>query len=190
MKKLVTAPLLAVSMLALAACGEAGTDTAMTGKANNPITAEEVAAAQQAWGEGIVAIGKAYSEEGDYRAAATDHVAKFYDFGSDSTVLFKPTLASEDQFRGNMDEALSYFVGTEGSEDKGFAIAPYTTVRWENEGTVIDEDGDMAMAMGNYFFTGTDGEETKVEYSFGYTKDENGDLKINLHHSSLPFDPS
>jgi len=101
-----------------------------------------------------------------------------------------PTLAAEDQFRGDFDGALSYFVGTEGTEDNGFAIAPYTDVRWENEGTVVDEDGDMAVAMGNYFFTGTDGNETKVEYSFGYTKDEDGNLKIVLHHSSLPFSPN
>jgi len=44
--------------------------------------------------------------------------------------------------------------------------------------------------MGNYFFTGTDGDETKVEYSFGYTKDEDGNLKIVLHHSSLPYSPN
>ena len=155
----------------------------------NSITMSEVTAAQKAWGEGIVAIGAAFTEKGDYRALAGDHVRKFYNYTDGATVLFKPTLASEDQFRGDFEEALSYFVGTEGSEDKGFAIAPYTNVRWENEGTVISEDGSMAIAMGNYFFTGTDGNETKVEYSFGYTKDANGDLKIALHHSSLPFSP-
>ncbi|MEM8486445.1 MAG: phosphoribosyl-AMP cyclohydrolase [Bacteroidota bacterium] len=155
----------------------------------NPITMDEVTAVQQAWGEGIVAIGAAFTEDGDYRALAGDHVNKFYHFVDGATVLFKPTLAAEDQFRGNFEEALSYFVGTAGSEDKGFAIAPYTNVRWENEGTVISEDGSMAMAMGNYFFTGTDGNETKVEYSFGYAKDANGDLQIVLHHSSLPYAP-
>lgn len=41
--------------------------------------------------------------------------------------------------------------------------------------------------MGEYFFTTTDGEDVKVEYSFGYIRDANGDLKINLHHSSLPY---
>lgn len=156
---------------------------------SNPITAQEVAAAQQAWGEGIVTIGAAFTADEDYRAVAGDHVRRFYLYEGGATVLFKPTLASVDQFRGNFDEALSYFVGTEGSEDNGFAIAPYTNVRWENEGTVISENGNMAVAMGNYFFTGTDGNETKVEYSFGYTKDANGDLRIILHHSSLPYSP-
>lgn len=191
MNKFFAAPVLAVSALALTACGgaatEAGTETASTDAA--PITAEEVAAAQQAWGEGIVAIGKAFTDEGDYRAAAVEHIAKFYDYETEgSTILFKPTLAAADQFRGDKDEALSYFVGTEGTEDGGFAIAPYTAVRWENEGTVIDADS--AMAMGNYYFTGTDGAETKVEYSFGYKRAADGTLKINLHHSSLPFSAS
>jgi len=154
--------------------------------AADPITAAEVQAAQQAWGEGIVAIGQVFTDGGDYRTRAQEHIATHYAYGV-ASVLFKPTLAAEDQFRGDADEALSYFVGTEGTEDGGFAIAPYTNVRWENEGTVIDEDGEMAVAMGNYFFTGTDGNETKVEYSFGYIKDTNGDLRIALHHSSLPY---
>jgi hypothetical protein len=188
MKYIVPAAL-AVSSLALVSCGEtpAASDGAATA---NPITAEEVTAAQIAWGEGIVAIGEVFTAEGDFSARAAEHIATHYAYGDDSTILFKPTLAAQDQFRETTEEALSYFVGTEGSEDKGFAIAPYTAVRWENNGTVIDEDGDMAVAMGNYFFTGTDGNETKVEYSFAYEKDENGDLKIVLHHSSLPYNPS
>ncbi|MGJ3230188.1 MAG: phosphoribosyl-AMP cyclohydrolase [Oceanicaulis sp.] len=151
------------------------------------ITAEDVAAAQEAWGEGIVAIGAAYTADEDYTEAARAHIERFYAYGHDVPVLFKPTLASEDQFRGTFDEALSYFVGGSIAEDGGFAIAPYTNVRWENEGTFIDAEGDTAMAMGNYFFTTTEGEEVKVEYSFGYIADENGDLKIVLHHSSIPY---
>ena len=151
-----------------------------------PITEAEVAAAQKAWGEGIVAIGKVHTDGGDSSAAAADHIAKFYAYG-ERPVLFKPTLAAEDQFRGDNKEALSYFVGGSIAEDNGFALAPYTNVRWENEGTVIDSDS--AMAMGNYFFTTTEGNEVKVEYSFGYERGENGDLVIVLHHSSLPYQP-
>lgn len=148
------------------------------------ITPAEVAAAQQAWGEGIVTIGEAYSAGEDYGAAATAHIERFYAYGS-HPILFKPTLAAEQQFRGDFAGALSYFVGGSIDEDKGFAIAPYTQVRWENEGTFIDNDS--AMAMGNYFFTTTQGNEVKVEYSFGYVRDEDGELKIVLHHSSLPY---
>ena len=150
------------------------------------ITEADVAAAQQAWGEGIVTIGEAYTNDEDYEAAARAHIEAFYAYG-ESDVLFKPTLAAEEQFRGTFEGALSYFVGGSIEEDGGFAIAPYTNVRWENEGTLID--GDTAMAMGNYFFTTTEGEEVKVEYSFGYMADEDGDLKIVLHHSSLPYSP-
>ena len=161
--------------------------TLLTPAALADITADEVDAAQQAWGEGIVTIGEAYTADEDYTQAARDHIERFYAYGMDVPVLFKPTLAAEQQFRGEFDGALSYFVGGSIEEDGGFAIAPYTNVRWENEGTIID--GDSAMAMGNYFFTTTEGDEVKVEYSFGYIEDENGDLKIVLHHSSLPYSP-
>lgn len=144
------------------------------------ITTAEVEAAQKAWGEGIVKIGKAR----DARKAAIEHIDQFYAFDH-GQVLFKPTLASVDQFRGTKKEALSYFIGQDMAEDKGFALAPYTDVRWENEGIITD--GDSAKAMGNYFFTKKNGDIVKVEYSFGYVKDEAGNLKINLHHSSLPF---
>ena len=118
-----------------------------------------------------------------------DDSVQHYGGGANQTVLFKPTLAAEGQIRGGFGGTLSDCVGTEGSEDGGFAIAPYTNVRWENEGTVISEDGGMAVAMGNYFFTTTEGNEVKVEYTFAYAKDRNGDLEIVLHHSSLPYSP-
>ena len=142
------------------------------------ISTAEVEAAQKGWGEGIVKIGKAR----DARKAAIEHLDKFYAFDHSHVRNGIP------QFRGTKKEALSYFIGQDLAEDKGFALAPYTKVRWENEGIVTD--GDSAMAMGNYFFTTTNGEEVKVEYSFGYIKDEEGNLKINLHHSSLPFSPN
>lgn len=187
MKKFAYLGVLGAASVTLAACGG---DEAAPAATTNPITAEEVEAAQIAWGEGIVAIGSVFTEEGDYSARAQEHIATHYAYGDDATILFKPTLASVDQFRETADEALSYFVGTEGTEDGGFAIKPYTAVAWENNGTVISETGDMAVAMGNYMFTDTDGGVTKVEYSFAYEKDESGDLKIVLHHSSLPFNPS
>lgn len=156
-------------------------------KTTTKLTEEKITALKTAWGEGIVAIGSVHSKGGDYRAAAKDHIKKFYAYG-ESDVLFKPTLASEDQFRGTFDEALSYFVGGDIAEDKGFAIAPYKNVRWESEGTVIN--GDTALAMGNYFFKTKDGNEVKVEYTFGFEKLESGKTKIILHHSSIPFAPA
>lgn len=152
--------------------------------AGAPITTEEVEAAQKEWGEGIVAISRAYTDGSDYSARARAHLDGLYNYGS-GMVLFKPTLATEDQFRGTYDEALSYFVKGLRSEDTGFAIKGWTSVRFENEGIITDDDN--AMAMGNYFFTNEDGTVTKVEYTFGYVRDENGKLRINVHHSSVPY---
>ncbi|KAH8065704.1 hypothetical protein JL722_81 [Aureococcus anophagefferens] len=70
-------------------------------------------------------------------------------------------------------------------EDKGFALAPYTAVRWENQGTIFH--GDSATAMGEYYFTDAGGGVTKAEYTFQYAKAADGSLKIVVHHSSLPF---
>jgi hypothetical protein len=150
------------------------------------ITESEITEAQKTWGDGVVNIGAAYSSGGDYRKAAERHVDNFYayQFGP---VLFAPTKATHDQFRKTRDGAISYFVGGNDDypEDKGFALTPWTDVRFENAGTYIH--GDYAVAMGNYYFTPKDGEEVKVEYTFGYIKDSDGKLKINLHHSALPY---
>jgi hypothetical protein len=89
--------------------------------------------AQKAWGEGIVEIGQVYLDNGDYKAAATEHINKFYHY-QEGSVLFKPTLASQKQFRTDFEGALSYFVGGNENypEDHGFAIKPWSGVRWEN----------------------------------------------------------
>ena len=94
--------------------------------------------------------------------------------------------------RHDYDQAVSYFVGAAAAgddigikEDKGFAINPWTAVRFENSKTILNADS--ATAMGEYYFTGTDGSETKVEYTFQYRRAADGSLKIVVHHSSVPF---
>ncbi|EAY27300.1 hypothetical protein [Microscilla marina] len=158
-------------------------------KSTQCITSAEVVAAQQQWGAGIVKIGKVFNDGGDYKQAAKAHIESLYGYDL-GMVLFKPTLASEDQFRETFDAALSYFVGGNETyaEDKGFAIAPYTKVRWENSG-IYANVCDMAIAMGNYYFTTKSGKEIKVEYTFGYVKDKNGKLRIVAHKSALPYNP-
>ena len=149
------------------------------------MTRHDIDNAQQAWGDGIVAIAKAHSEGGDYEAVARNHVETLYAYGM-GDVLFKPTLAAVEQFRPTFDEALSYFVASNNAcpEDKGFAIKGWTNVRFENAGVILRET--TALAMGNYFFTTPEGDEVKVEYTFGYVLDEVGALRINVHHSSMP----
>lgn len=179
MKNFTIVATLSAAALAITACAnvaKAGT--------YDKISEADVVAAQKTWGEGIVAISSVHAEGGDYEARATQHINDLYAYGM-TPVMFKPTLAAEDQFRETFDEALSYFIGQEGSEDKGFAISGWTDVEWDNN--AVYTDGDSATAMGNYFFSKADGSKTKVEYTFHYVKDDNGNLKINLHHSSLPF---
>ncbi len=160
-----------------------------TEEPSRPITEQEVALAQKAWGEGIVNIGKIYLDKGDYKKAASDLVSELYNY-QEGSVLFKPTLASEYQFRTDFEGALSYFVGHDDNyqEDHGFAIKPWSKVRMRNVGVKIK--GNMAIAMGVYHFTpAKGGEDTKADYTFAYTKDDNGKLKIILHDSHLPYKP-
>lgn len=171
---------LSVALASVSAIGLASISPVMAA----PITTEEVEQAQKEWGNGIVKISKVHATKGDYKAAATNHINTLYNY-QNGGVLFKPTLAAKDQFRGTFDEALSYFVKGSNAEDSGFAIKGWTDVRFENEGIITN--GKNATAMGNYFFTGPDGSQTKVEYTFGYVRGADGKLRINTHHSSMPF---
>jgi hypothetical protein len=146
----------------------------------------EILAAQQQWGDGIVAIGRAYSSGGDYTAVAADHIRSLYAYGS-VPVAFKPTKAAAVPFRPTFEDALSYFVGGHIPEDQGFALAPYVHVEFANHAVVTV--GTFAYAMGSYTFRDANGHETAVEYTFGYVRDAEGHLRIALHHSSLPYSP-
>jgi hypothetical protein len=150
------------------------------------ITDSEVIAAQKAWSDAVVDLGREYKLGKDYKKAAKDLVDDLYAYQT-GEVLFKPTKAVDIKFRMTKEGAISYFVGHNKNfpEDKGFALQPWTHVQFNNEGIYIN--GDVAIAMGKYFFTPLKGEIVKVEYTFGYVKDEQGKLKIILHHSSLPY---
>ena len=152
------------------------------------MTNDLIEAAQKAWGDGIVRIAAAHTAGEDFTQVAHDHVTTLYAYGL-TPVLFKPTLAAVQQFRSTFDDALSYFVASNNAcpEDKGFAIKGWTAVRFEN--VDILTAGSVGMAMGNYFFTTPEGDEVKVEYSFGYMLDDQGNVRINLHHSSMPYAP-
>jgi len=156
-------------------------------KKSADITLKDVLDIQKKWGEGIIRIGKVYVENGNYRKEAEDFIDSLYGYDL-GEVLFKPTLASEKQFRTTKEGALSYFVGNNSGfpEDVGFALKPWQNVRWENRG--IKTIGNMAIAMGNYYFLPANGNmEIKVEFTFAYTKDENGNLRIIMHGSHVPY---
>ncbi|NME68546.1 hypothetical protein [Flammeovirga aprica] len=152
------------------------------------VTKEQVVSAQNEWGAGVVKIGSLKENRPECEAFASEFLNKLYSFEV-GPVLFKPTKCAVEQFRPTKVEALSYFIaGDERAcqEDKGFAINPWTKVRFENSDIILEEN--RAIAMGNYFFTDLDGNEAKVEYTFGY-KVVDGALKIDLHHSSFPYNP-
>lgn len=141
--------------------------------------------AQADWANAIIAIGAAPTWEAAH-TLALQAVQDLYQI-DDGTLLFCPTKASDEQFRATLHDAVSYFVGHDAShtEDQGFALEPWTSVRFENAGIVCR--GDVAMAMGNYFFARNDGSELKAEFSFVYVRESDDKLRIQLHHSALPY---
>ena len=150
------------------------------------ITLFEIEKIQSKWGNGIVKIGSLKSDRKACEKATIKMLNELYAFDL-GDVLFKPTKAEKKQFRLELDGAKSYFIGgnIKFDEDKGFALQPWQSVKFENASVVLNKS--HALAMGNYFFTDSSGTAVKVEYTFGYIRTNNGALKINLHHSSLPY---
>eukprot|EP00793_Prasinoderma_coloniale_P000936 PRCOL_00007026-RA len=159
-----------------------------------PVTEEEVLECQKNWANAIKTISKIYKEEGDFVAAAGEAAGELYGYGH-CDVLFKPTKAAEVAFRPTGADAMSYFVGAKNvkegaiAEDGGFAInggEGWSNVVFTNH--KIDCNAGTAIAMGSYIFTNaTTGDESKVEYTFGYKRCDDGKVRIFLHHSSVPY---
>jgi hypothetical protein len=156
---------------------------------NRAITESEVLAAQKAWGEALVAISTTYDTQGIKAAKALAEKvideAYGYQFG---TVLFKPTLTVAPQtFRTTRAGALAYFVGGDSAfpKDSGFALKGWRKVEIKNAGIFIS--GNTATTMGNVMITNKEGKTTTVDKTWQFMKDDNGKLRIILHHSSLPY---
>lgn len=150
------------------------------------LTEKKIHSAQQSWANGILRISDAYMNKEDYKTLAAEFIRQHYGY-DEGIVLFKPTLASIEQFRDTFEKALSYFVAGNPShpEDQGFAIQNWNRIQFRNAGIIIIES--RAVAMGNYYFTDRSGREIKVEYTFGYFMNKNNAIKIYLHHSSIPY---
>ncbi len=150
------------------------------------ITLDNIENVQKEWGDSLVKLGSLKSNKEACNNEAESLINRLYGY-QNGTVLFKPTKAKDNQFRLTFEGAKSYFIGenSDFSEDKGFALQPWTNVRFENASVILNKKS--ATAMGNYFFTEPNGNVVKVEYTFGYFLDSNQDLRINLHHSSLPY---
>jgi hypothetical protein len=156
----------------------------------------DVIAAQNFWAQSIVDISNSFLSGEDYVSLAGERAGELYGYDH-SNVLFKPTKAAKQQFRPTAHDAMSYFVGNDAvisgyKEDHGFAINAkkgFSKVVFNNH--QIDCHGDVAHAMGTYEFTcATTGEISDVEYTFGYKRNPDGKVRICLHHSSIPYEPS
>ena len=145
-----------------------------------------VTATQQKWGNLVIEIGNAYKKNESLENLTSDLLHNIYAFNH-CEVLFKPTLAKNNQFRTTKDEFLSYFLGQNKvcDEDSGFAIKGWKSIEFENY--KITELNNQLLAMGNYYFKDSEDKILKVEYTFGFIKVNSEELKINLHHSSLPY---
>ncbi|MCU0732880.1 MAG: phosphoribosyl-AMP cyclohydrolase [Hyphomonas sp.] len=183
------------SAIATGACATAQTTSAAASSApgataqTREITRDEVLAAQQAWGKALVQISTDYDKGGFDAAKATAEKVLDSAYGYNlGPVLFKPTLTTAPQtFRTTRDGALAYFVGGDADfpADKGFALNDWR--KFETENAAIFIDGDVAMSMGKVRLTNEDGNVTEVDKTWGYKRDEQGNLRIVLHHSSLPY---
>ena len=153
-----------------------------------PITVAEVEAAQQAWGNALVAISTEADTKGQAaaRRLAEQVLDSAYGYGM-GPVLFKPTLTVAPQtFRTSREGALAYFVGSDAAfpNDSGFALKHWRKFQIDNAGIIVT--GNTAISMGNLTLSDSKGTMTRVDKTWGYVRGIDGKLRIVLHHSSLP----
>ncbi|MFM9145681.1 MAG: hypothetical protein ACKORL_10065 [Phycisphaerales bacterium] len=195
------APLALVALAALAlpvgACVSIGNmkTTTVAGTASRaPITEQQVNAAQQAWCDGLVNVAQTHARGGDATAVAAKMIDDLYDY-ADGKVFFKPTLAFGPRtFRPTREGALAYFVGGNPAfpEDTGFALKGWAKARYDNNAAEngIQVHGDIAITMGNVYLTGPDGKEVMVDKTFVFRRCKDGNLRLCVHKSALPFSPN
>ena len=136
------------------------------------------------WKQGVIDIGKAYQEDRDFKKLAEVFIEKHYAF-SEEDVLFKPTFTSKKVFRNTKADAISYFVKGDISEDKGFALKPWKTIKVDELNCLLEDN--FLASMGTLFFEPSNEDEvTKVAFTFIFTE-INDSIKIKVHHSSPVF---
>jgi hypothetical protein len=156
---------------------------------NQAVTEAEVLAAQKSWCQALVNISQTHAKQGQPAAKtlAEKVIDGAYGFQM-GAVLFKPTLTVAPQtFRTTRAGALAYFVGgdTNFPKDTGFALKGWTQCEVKNAAVFIA--GESASTMGNVTITNLVGQKTTVDKSWKFVKDDAGQLRIVLHHSSLPY---
>ncbi|MEC8881884.1 MAG: hypothetical protein VX737_01205 [Pseudomonadota bacterium] len=152
------------------------------------VAIEEIEQIQKDWADTVIKLGRLWQKGKPYKEEASQFVSRFYAYDTDHVqVLFKPTRASLQPFRMTHKGALSYFVGgdLDFPEDRGFALMLWDEIEFHNQGYY--KNYNMATVMGHYDFINAEKNIISVEYTFGYIRTNKGELKIFLHHSSLPY---
>ena len=155
-----------------------------------PISEKDLFDARTAWGNGLIEISKIFETEGIEMATsvASEMIDNLYGYDL-GQVLFKPTLSGGSQtFRPTKEGALSYYTGQNSvyPNDIGFGVKSWREFNSNTSAIFIDDT--VAMWMGSVTLIDKDGQVTKVDKSWGYKLDGNGNLRIVLHHSSLPYE--
>ena len=155
------------------------------------ITESDLTVARKAWGDALVSISTTFEDQGIDNAieVASNIIDSLYGYKYEP-VMFKPTFASgEYTFRPTREGCLSYFVGhnSDYPDDSGFGIKGWRSVVSETSNSFVHDE--VALWMGRVKLTDKNGSITTVDKSWGYKRDEEGLLRIILHHSSLPYDP-
>ena len=129
----------------------------------------------------MIDIGIAYQQGNDYKKKARAFIETHYAFDI-GDVLFKPTFTNDVVFRNNVEDALSYFVAGDISEDSGFAIKPWEEIKTSEVSFILDHN--LCAVMGVLHLKPLNSEnKTKIAFTFILLKD-NDRFKIKIHHSS------
>jgi hypothetical protein len=133
------------------------------------------------WTKGVIEIGQAYSNKENYEKEALKFLSKHYAFKTQQ-ILFKPTFTKEKIFRNSLEEALSYFIKGEFTEDNGFALKPWEEINLK-ELNILNEEN-LSSAMGTLSFKPVSSSDTiLVAFTFVFCLEEE-EIKIKIHHSS------
>ena len=110
-----------------------------------------------------------------------------FSFIVDTLYTVLPTFTKDVIFRHMFDQALSYFVSGNISEDRGFAIRPWKKIELHDKPNLIVQ-GDVVIVMGALYFFHFESEESSI-VAFTFVLKEFGErFKIIVHHSSPVMD--
>ena len=155
------------------------------------ISKEEADNAIALWARGLFEIGAEFQANGYAKAkvVAEKFIKDTYNYQQDQGTSFKPTVADKsDSWRNTFGEALSYFVAVDPKypKDKGFALISWKYMEKKAEAE-FTSSVDTYIWCGKVTLKDNDGNTVLVDKTLGFKKDIHGNVRIFLHHSSLPF---